>query len=141
MLGLILAAAFHALVHAHHHQDMGEALDRIRALCLALPETSERASHGSPTFFIAGKHSFVTFQDDHHGDGRLAIWAAAPPEMQRVLVDGAPEHYFVPPYVGHRGWIGVRLDRDPDWTEIAAICTDAYRQVAPKTLLRQLDDG
>jgi hypothetical protein len=138
VLGLILAAAFHALVHAHHHQDMGEALDRIRALCLALPETSERASHGSPTFFIAGKHSFVTFQDDHHGDGRLAIWAAAPPEMQRVLVDGAPEHYFVPPYVGHRGWIGVRLDRGLDWDEIAGVVEDAWLTRAPKRLVDAL---
>ena len=82
---------------------MARELARIRRLCLALPETSERLSHGSPTFFIREKRSFVTYQDDHHGDGRLAIWAAAPPGMQAMLVDGAPEAYFVPPYVGHNG--------------------------------------
>jgi hypothetical protein len=114
-------------------------LERLRTICLALPETSERLSHGSPTFFIRDKKTFVMYLDDHHGDGRLAIWCAAAPGQQGELVDEEPERFFVPPYVGHRGWLGVRLDRDLDWDEIGGIVTDAYRQVAPKTLLKQLD--
>jgi len=86
------------------------ALARVRELCLALPETSERPSHGAPTFFIREKRSFVTFHDDHHGDGRLAIWCAAPPGAQAMLVGSAPDTYFVPAYVGHLGWLGMRLD-------------------------------
>ena len=89
-------------------------LDRVRELCLSLPETSERPSHGQPSFFIREKKTFVMYLDDHHDDGRLALWLAAPEGMQEALVDAAPEHYFRPPYVGHRGWLGVRLDRDLD---------------------------
>jgi hypothetical protein len=107
------------------------ALERIRELCLALPETSERPSHGQPAFFIRDKRCFAMFLDDHHGDGRLAIWCAAPEGLQAMLVEAAPEHYFVPPYVGHRGWLGVRLDRDLSWDEIAGVVEDAYLTVAP----------
>ncbi len=110
-------------------------LHRIRELCLALPETSERRSHGAPTFFIRGKRAFVMFLDDHHGDGRLAIWCAAPEGMQHTLVAADPEHYFVPPYVGHRGWLGVRLDRGLEDNEVAGAVEDAYATVAPKRLL------
>jgi hypothetical protein len=113
-----------------------QALERVRRICAALPETNERPSHGSPAFFIRDTRCFATFLDDHHGDGRLALWCAAPPEMQRVLVEGAPEHYFVPPYVGHRGWIGVRLDRDASWDEIAGVLEDAWLTIAPKSLIR-----
>ena len=118
-----------------------EELARVRTACLALPEVTERLSHGSPTFFVRDKKTFVMYLDDHHGDGRLALWCAAPPGLQAELVEQEPERFFRPPYVGHRGWIGVRLDRDPDWDEIAAICRDAYRQVAPKSLVTQLDPG
>lgn len=83
----------------------GAPLGRVRGLCLALPETSERPSHGAPTFFIRGKRSFVMYLDDHHGDGRLALWCAAPVGAQDELVESAPERYFVPPYVGTAaGW-------------------------------------
>ncbi len=109
-------------------------LERVRSVCLALPETSERMSHGAPTFFIRGTRSFVTFHDDHHGDGRLALWCAAPPDLQAMLVEAAPEHYYVPAYVGHRGWVGVRLDRDVAWDAVAGVIEDAYLTVAPATL-------
>jgi hypothetical protein len=115
------------------------ALAHVRMACLALPEVTERLSHGSPTFFVRGKKTFVTFVDNHHGDGRLALWVAAGPGVQAEMVDEEPDRFFVPPYVGHRGWLGVRLDRKPDWDEVAGICADAYRQVAPKTLVAQLD--
>jgi hypothetical protein len=116
-----------------------QALTRVRAICLALPEATERLSHGSPTFFIRDKKTFVMFLDDHHGDGRLALWVAAPPGVQEELVELEPERFFRPPYVGPRGWLGVRLDRDLDWGEIAGIVEDAYRQIAPKKLIAELD--
>jgi hypothetical protein len=111
------------------------SLARVRAHCLSLPETSERLSHGAPTFFIRQKRAFVTFHENHHGDGRVALWCAAPEGVQAGLVDAAPERYFVPPYVGSRGWIGVRLDRDVPWDEIAGVIEDAYVARAPKTLV------
>jgi hypothetical protein len=106
-------------------------LGRIRKLCLALPETSERLSHGAPTFFVREKKSFLTVWHDHHGDGRFALISAAPEGLQAMLVEADPERFFVPPYVGHRGWLGLRLDRELDWDEIAGIVEDAYVEVAP----------
>ena len=112
-------------------------LERVRALCLALPEVTERLSHGSPTWFVRGKKTFVMYLDDHHGDGRLALWCAAPEGMQEALIAGEPEHYFRPPYVGHRGWIGVHLNRGLDWNEIAGAIEDAYAEIAPRSLLER----
>ena len=110
-------------------------LDRLRSVCLALPETTERPSHGAPSFFVRDKKCFLMVLDDHHGDGRFAIWCAAPAGGQQLLVDADAERFFVPPYVGHRGWLGVRLDRGLDWDELAGIVEDAYCTVAPKRLV------
>jgi hypothetical protein len=110
-------------------------LERIRGMCLALPETNERPSHGAPTFFVRDKRPFVMVLTDHHGDGRFAIWCAAPAGLQQMLVEADPERFFVPPYVGHRGWLGVRLDRALDWDELAGIVEDAYAEVAPPKLV------
>ena len=117
----------------------GDPLTRVREICLALPEVTERLSHSAPTFFVRGKKTFVMFHDDHHGDGILGLWCAAAPGVQEELVRTEPDRFYRPAYVGHRGWIGVRLDVDPDWDEVAAICADAYRCVAPKTLVARLD--
>jgi hypothetical protein len=114
-------------------------LERLRALCMALPEVTEKVSHGEPTWFV--RKSFVMFADHHHDD-RLAFWCAAPPGAQEELVAAEPGRFFRPPYVGGRGWLGVYLDvPDVDWTEIEEIVTDAYRQVAPKRLVTRLDAG
>jgi hypothetical protein len=110
-------------------------LKRIRSICLAFPETSERLSHGAPTFFVRGKKAFLMVLTNHHGDGRFAIWCAAADGMQKMLVEADPERFFVPPYVGHRGWLGVRLDRGVDWDELAGIAEDAYAEVAPAKLV------
>jgi len=110
-------------------------LGRIRGICLALPETSERLSHGAPTFFVREKKAFLMVLTNHHGDGRFAIWCAAPEGLQAMLVEADPERFFVPPYVGHRGWLGVRLDRTLDWDELAGIVEDAYADVAPPKLV------
>src|SRR5688500_11963833 len=115
-------------------RDRARTLARIRNLCLALPEVSERLSHGAPTFFVRGKRAFLMVLTDHHGDGRFAIWCAAPDGMQKMVVAN-PERFFVPPYVGHRGWLGVRLDRGLDWDELAGIAEDAYADVAPAKLV------
>jgi len=114
-----------------------EALEALRRLCLALPEVTERPSHGAPTFFVQGKRSFLTLHDDHHGDGRLAIWCAAPEGLQAMLAETSPDVYFVPPYVGHRGWLGVRLERDLAAGELEGVIEDAYACVAPRALLEQ----
>ncbi len=113
-------------------------LDRLRRLCLALPAASERLSHGEPTWFVEGKRTFVMFADHHH-DERVALWCAAPDGAQEALVAAAPGRFFVPPYVGHRGWLGVWLDVPVDWQEVAELVADAYRTVAPRRLLAEVD--
>ena len=107
-----------------------DPLAPLRALCLALPEVTERLSHGEPAWFCR-KRLFAMYADHHHDD-RLAFWCAAPPGAQAALTAAAPDAYFVPPYVGVRGWLGVYLDRPVDWDEIAGLVDEAYRCVAPK---------
>jgi hypothetical protein len=104
------------------------ALVKLRKACLALPAVSERPSHGTPAWFVGGKpgKQFATFWNDHHGDGRLAIWCAAPAGMQAMLVESSPEHFFVPPYVGHLGWVGVHLDKGLAWKQVVAILEAAH---------------
>ncbi len=121
-----------------HPRDVSDPLPRLRALCLALPEVTEKISHGEPTWFV--RKVFVTYADHHHDD-RVGFWCAAPPGAQEALVGSRPDRFFRPPYVGGRGWLGVRLDDDAvDWAEIEEIVADAYREVAPKKLVAQLDD-
>ncbi len=114
-------------------------LDRLRGLCLALPETTERLSHGEPAWFVRDKKTFVMYADHHHDD-RVGFWCAAGPGVRDALLASDPDRYFYPPYVGHRGWLGVRLDvPDVDWAEIDEIVTDAYRVIAPKSLVALLN--
>jgi hypothetical protein len=117
------------------------ALTRVRKICAALPDVEERPSHGAPTFFYKGKKSFLMFHDDHHGDGRLALWCHAPTGVQDLVVREEPARFFVPAYVGYRGWIGVRLDVNVDWDEVAGVVRDAYCMVAPKTVVAALDQS
>jgi hypothetical protein len=115
--------------------------ERVRAICLALPGATERPSHGSPAFF-AGKQFVMLWHNGHHDHDFPHLWCAAPPGAQEELVASAPERIFRPPYVGHRGWLGVRLDGDPgdiDWAEVGELCQDAFRTVAPKKLVAELD--
>jgi hypothetical protein len=115
-------------------RERDRTLGFIRKTCLALPETSERPSHGAPTFFVR-KKTFAMVLNDHHADGRFAIWCAAGEGMQAMLVEADPERFFAPPYVGHRGWLGVRLDRGLHWDELEGIAEDAYAEVAPAKLV------
>jgi hypothetical protein len=113
---------------------------RVRAICGALPEVTERPSHGAPTWFVRDKKSFVTLWADGHHDNRFPhLWCAAAPSEQESLIASAPDRFFRPPYVGHRGWLGVRLDGSADWAEIAELCTDAYRVITPAKLVALLD--
>jgi hypothetical protein len=120
------------------HDD--DPLSRLRAICLALPEVSERLSHGAPSWFIREKRTLATLHDDHHGDGRVALWCPAPPGVQAQMIEAEPERFFRPPYVGPRGWLGLRLDVAPDWDEVEGVIEEAYRHVAPRSLTRRLDD-
>lgn len=118
---------------------VAKLLERVRAICLELPEVNERPSHGAPTFFIRDKKTFVMFLDNHHDDGIVGIWAAAAPGAQEALIAANPDVFFRPPYVGHRGWIGMRLDGTVDWNEAEGVMEDAYRTVAPKKLVEELE--
>ena len=110
-----------------------DPLVSLREICLALPEATERLSHGEPTWFVNDKKVFVTYADHHHDD-RVGFWCAAPPGLQEELVASQPTRFFRPPYVGHRGWIGVYLDVEIQWEEVTDLVEQAYRLVAPKRL-------
>jgi hypothetical protein len=115
------------------------ALARLRELCLALPEATERLSHGEPTWFVRDKKVFVTFAGRHHDD-RVACWCAATADERDALVGEDPDRFFVPPYVGGRGWLGVYLDVDRvDWVELGEIIREGYRLIAPTRLAALLD--
>lgn len=104
-------------------------LARVRAQCLALPSVTERVSHGAVTFFT-GDRAFAYLVENHHGDGKLAVICAAPPGFQAMILETAPHAYYRPAYVGHRGWIGVQLDRGLPDGEVEAVLTQAHRAVA-----------
>jgi predicted DNA-binding protein (MmcQ/YjbR family) len=104
--------------------------DLLRAVCLALPEAVEQETWGAPTYRVRGK----IFAMERRGDGRVSLWCKAPPGSQLVLVGADPERFFAPPYVGSKGWIGVRLDDGPDWQEVAALVSRSYRLTAPRRL-------
>jgi hypothetical protein len=112
-------------------------LPRLRAICRSMPQVTERLSHGEPTWFVS-RRTFVSYADRHHDD-RVAFWCAAAPGQQQELVAEDPERYFVPPYVGGRGWLGVRVDVVVDWQVVAELIEDAYRVVASPRLTAELD--
>jgi hypothetical protein len=121
-------------------------LDRVRKIALALPRVSEVLSHGKPCFFLRGKRPICYYHDDHNGDGRVSLWCPAPVDVQEELVAAEPERFFKPPTSASgtfSGWLGMYLDTSGknrvDWDEIAAILEDAFRLVAPKALVAELD--
>jgi hypothetical protein len=115
-------------------------LSRLRKLCLALPEAHEVEAWGEPTFRVRNK-LFAMYADagKHHGAGRASVWCKAAPGNQALMVRAEPERFFVPPYVGPSGWIGIYLDQSPDWKEVAELLRDSYRLTAPKRLCALLD--
>ncbi|MBA3917387.1 MAG: phosphoribosylglycinamide formyltransferase [Gemmatimonas sp.] len=114
-----------------------DALDRVRALCLALPDAHEVEAWGEPTFRVRNKlFAMYASPGNHHGRGRPAVWIKARAENQRLLMELDPARYFSPPYVGPSGWVGMWLDKRPRWREVEELLRDGYRQVAPKRLLQ-----
>ena len=111
------------------------ALTTLRKACMGLPNVTERPSHGMPAWFV-GKKQFAVFSNDHHGDGRIALVCAAPDGMQAMLVDSNPDAYYVPPYVGPAGWVGVRLDKKLKWSEVASVIESAHAVCAQTKLGR-----
>lgn len=113
-----------------------QQLERVRRICSALPETTERLSHGEPTFFV-NKKVFVMFANNHHDDGHIAVWLPVPSGFQASLIEADSLTFFKPPYVGIRGWVGIELDRisDPDLTYHIEV---AWELIAPKRLLSRI---
>ena len=114
--------------------------DAVREICLSFPQAEASAGHGQPGYKVAGK-AFAMLAVNHHGDGRIALWVHSPPGVQQLHVQGEPGHYFVPPYVGRRGWLGVHLNKGNDWRAIAARVREAYAQVAPAALAAELGEA
>ena len=110
----------------------GEHIRRVRGICAAMPESTEKLSHGEPTFFVR-KKVFAMFANNHHNDGHIAVWIPVKDGHQAPLIEDAPATFFKPPYVGVKGWVGVELDRIGD-EELASLIRDAWRLVAPKKL-------
>ena len=115
-------------------------VDAVREVCLSFPEAEERPGHGMPDFRVREK-TFATLAVNHHGDGRLALWLNSPAGAQQMHVSGEPELYFVPQYVGPRGWLGVHLDRGNDWRTIAIRVGEAYEKVAPAALSHDMGEA
>jgi predicted DNA-binding protein (MmcQ/YjbR family) len=112
-----------------------QPIDRLRAICLALPDAVEKKTWGDATFRVRDR----IFAMEKRGDGRVSVWCKAPEGSQMVLVGADPEQFFVPPYVGHKGWVGMRLDMKPDWEEVAALVRRSYRLIAPKRLAAKVE--
>ena len=113
-------------------------VDRLRAICLALPETTEKLAWSEPTWRVRGK-LFAQLDDHHHGADHLAVWLPAPLGEQEAMIFTDPERFFRPPYVGPRGWVGVRIDGKVDWSVVSTLVTQAYRLVAPPRLREALE--
>lgn len=117
-----------------------DPLKRLRSILEAWPETSEKISHGAPPWW-GGRKTFATFHLDHHGDRGPAAWIKSTHEAQVELVEADGDLFFVPPYVGLSGWVGVRLARGADWSMIEGLLEDGYRRAAPKRVIRTLDEA
>ena len=115
-------------------KDIGQA---VREVCLTLPETTEVISHGAPDFRVVGK-TFATYMINHHGDGHLALWLRMPAGSQEYYIQNDPQYFYLPPYVGPKGWLGVDLDKGLSWLTIAELVQTAYVEVAPKSLTTDL---
>jgi len=113
---------------------MGKTITQaVREICLSFPEAEEAPTHGFPNYKVRGK-SFAMYAVNHHGDGRVSLWLNSPSGAQDIHVRGEPRHFFVPPYVGPRGWLGVNLDKGLSWNRIAVLVREAYEKVAPPKL-------
>ncbi len=121
------------MAHPHKDYDPNGPIKHLREICLALPETIEQEAWGECTFRVA-KKMFAMTDNNHHDSGHVAVWVKAPPMAQEIMVASDSKRFFRPPYVGHKGWLGVRLDLKVDWADLAAILEDGWLMCAPKKL-------
>jgi len=112
---------------------------RLRKICMALPEAREKLSHGEPTWFAGKGKVFAMLDDHHHGAAHLSVWLPQPVGVQEMLIEGEPEQFFRPPYVGVGGWVGVVLDAKPDWSLVERLVADAFRHIATAKLRASLE--
>jgi predicted DNA-binding protein (MmcQ/YjbR family) len=124
----------------HQARDAVAPLARLRRICLALPGTGEKVSHGEPTFWVGGR-MFATFDNHHHGASHVGVWLAMPLGAQEALVYQDPKRFFVPPYVGSRGWVGVRLDNRPSWKQVEKVVRESYDSIKNKNPLPRRGRG
>lgn len=113
-------------------------VERLRKLCMALPEANERLSHGSPSWFAGKGKSFASLDNHHHGVEHLSVWLPQPPGVQEDLIALDPDRYFRPPYVGHRGWVAVVLDGTPHWKSVEKLIREAFLHVATAKLRKRV---
>jgi predicted DNA-binding protein (MmcQ/YjbR family) len=117
-----------------------KVLDRVRSICLGFPGAYEKVAWSAPTFRV-GERQFAMFADDHHGVGFAGVWLKAPEGAQEELVASDPRRFYVPPYVGTAGWVGVRLDAKTDWNLLAGLLAEAYRGVAARQSAARIARG
>jgi predicted DNA-binding protein (MmcQ/YjbR family) len=122
------------MAHPRMYDDSNPAMKRLREICLALPEAFEKEAWGECTFRVTGGSMFAMSDSNHHGSGHFGVWVKAPAMVQEILVNSDARRFFIPPYMGPKGWVGVRLDYKVDWDEVAAILKDGYLMSAPKRL-------
>ncbi|HVN28076.1 MAG TPA: MmcQ/YjbR family DNA-binding protein [Candidatus Binataceae bacterium] len=125
------------MAHPRSYDDSNPLLKRLREVCRAMPNTFEKEAWGECTFRVTGGSMFAMTDSNHHGSGHFAVWVKAPPMVQEILVKSDGKRFFVPPYMGPKGWVGVRLDYKVNWDEAAAILKDGYLMSAPKRLGRR----
>ena len=122
------------MAHPRMYDDSNPAIKKLREICLALPEVFEKEAWGECTFRVTGGSMFAMTDNNHHGSGHVAVWVKAPAMVQEILVNSDPKRFFIPPYMGKQGWVGVRIDYKVKWDQTAAILKDGYLLSLPKKL-------
>jgi predicted DNA-binding protein (MmcQ/YjbR family) len=122
------------MAHPRMYDDSNPAIKKLREICLAMPEVFEKEAWGECTFRVTGGSMFAMTDNNHHNSGHLAVWVKAPAMVQEILVNSDPKRFFVPPYMGKQGWVGVRIDYKVKWDQTAAILKDGYLLSVPKKL-------
>ena len=119
------------MAHPRMYDDSNPAIKKLREICLAMPEVFEKEAWGECTFRVAGGSMFAMTDNNHHSSGHVAVWVKAPAMVQEILVNSDPKRFFIPPYMGKQGWVGVRIDYKVKWDQTAAILTDGYLLSVP----------
>src|SRR5258708_971763 len=122
------------MAHPRMYDDSNLTIAKLREICLAFPEAFEKEAWGECTFRVAGGSMFAMTDNNHHGSGHIAVWVKAPAMVQEILVNSDPKRFFIPPYMGKKGWVGVRIDYKVKWDQTAAILQDGYLMSAPKKI-------